>query len=323
MIRRVSAMMCCVPLAWTGTITSAQESTPPGSPPVEQTPPAAEPEGQAKLRETLVRRRDMAEAMRARLDEAIARMDRGERVDLESFEDFRGVLGGDRPAGRGQGPQGMEPPGEGQDRSRPMERGIRRGGGPDVPDATPGSIEEHRRMRAFVDEHLPLLAERLRTIEKDDPEAPRRMLGRLAPRLREAMESQSRSPEFFQLRITELQQGFLIIESARRFRRVVETEGAESEAAKAAREQFRVLAIEHYDTQVRVQQMEVAELEARIAELRSEIDRKITDRDREIDARMEGLLRDGRGEGEGRGPRERRREGQPDGEARPRRSDPQ
>lgn len=178
-------------------------------------------------------------------------------------------------------------------------------------------------MRAFVDEHLPLLAERLRTIEKDDPEAPRRMLGRLAPRLREAMESQSRSPEFFQLRITELQQGFLIIESARRFRRVVETEGADSEAANAARDQFRALAIEHYDTQVRVQQMEVAELEARIAELRSEIDRKIADRDREIESRIEGLLRDGRGEGDVRGPRERRREGQPESNERPRRSDPQ
>ncbi len=318
MTRRASSILCCVILACAGSVASAQDA-----PPAEPILPSTEPDGPAKLRETLVRRRDMAEAMRSRLDEAIARIDRGEDVDLDAFEDFRGALGGDRPSGRGRGPQGVEPPAEGDNRARSMDRGVGRGVGPEAPGAAPGSNEEQRRMRAFVDQHLPLLAERLRAIEREDPEAPRRMLGRLGPRLREAMDAQSRSPELFQLRITELQQGFLIIESARRFRRVVETEGAESEAAKVARERFRTLAIEHYDTQVKVQQMEVEELEARIADLRAEIDRKVTNRDQEIDARIEDLLGAGRMEGDVRGPRERRREGQPESDERPRRPDPQ
>jgi uncharacterized small protein (DUF1192 family) len=318
MMRRASSILCGVVLACAGSVASAQDS-----PPAEQVLPSTEPDGPAKLRETLVRRRDMAEAMRSRLDEAIARIDRGEEVDPDGFEDLRGASGADRMAGRGRGPQGVEPPAKGDERMRPMDRGASRSDGLEGPIAAPGSNEEQRRMRAFVDQHLPLLAERLRAIERDDAEAPRRMLGRLGPRLREAMDAQGRSPELFELRIAELQQGFLIIESARRFRRVVEAEGAESVAAQDARERFRALAIEHYDTQLKVQRMEVAELEARIADLRAEIDRKVTNRDHEIDARIEDLLRAGRMEGDGPGARERRREGQPDVESRPRRPDPQ
>ncbi len=268
------------------------------------TPPPTVVEGQtgpeaARLRESLERRRALVESMRVRLDEAIARLDRGEAVDAD-LADGRGFM---LEMGE-EGPNGPRFQRGGRPDARPGA-GTRGGGfdgqaggtgvGPGEPGQQP-SMEEIRRLRALIDENLPLLAERLRAAERSDPQAAPRMIGRIAPRLREAFEAKDRSPEVFRLRILELEQGFELLDAARRTRRVIEAEGAESASAVDAKARFRELAAAHFDTQVQLQSAEVADLEARIADLRAEIDRKTTHRDEEIDARVDQVLRNSRPE---------------------------
>ncbi|MBX3362848.1 MAG: hypothetical protein KF912_14205 [Phycisphaeraceae bacterium] len=266
----------------------AQQASPRGVQPASQPPvaparAASDVNDPARLRESLERRRDVAESMRARLDEAIARLDRGEAIDPGLVEG-RAPFGGpddnwaDGPRGARVGrPEGRENP-----VGRPGEGG-------DVI-----SNEEIRRLRGFIDENLPLLAERLRASERMDPQAAQRMITRIAPRLREALESRARSPEVFRIRVVELEQGFQLLELARRTRRIVETEGAESQEAMAAMASFREHATAHFDTQIRLQRAEVAELESRLLELRAEIDRRTSQREAEIDARVEDVLRSSR-----------------------------
>jgi uncharacterized small protein (DUF1192 family) len=274
--------------------TMAQDSPSPAPPPTvveEQTGREA-----ARLRESLERRRALVESMRERLDEAIARLDRGEAIDAD-LADGRGFMlemGEEGPNGprfqRGGRPDVR--PGGG---ARGGGFDGQAGGGPGEPGQQP-TMEEIRRLRALIDENLPLLAERMRAAERSDPQAAPRMIGRIAPRLREAFDAKERSPEVFKLRILELEQGFEVLDAARRTRRVVEAEGAESPSAVEAKARFRELAAAHFDTQVQLQSAEVAELEARIADLRAEIDRKTTHRDEEIDARVDQVLRGSRPE---------------------------
>lgn len=262
----------------------------------------------ARLREALERRRDMAEAMRARMDEALNRLDRGEAIDPDLIE-IRPPWGGPND-NWADGPRGARV-GRPEGRENPVGRPGESGG---------VSQEEIVRLRGFVDENLPLLAERLRASERMDPQAAQRMIARIAPRLREAIESRVRSPEVFRIRVAELEQGFQVLELARRTRRIVETEGAESEEAIAAMATFREHATAHYDTQIRLQRAEVAELESRLLELRAEIDRRTSQREAEIDARVEDVLRSSRPD---RPPGANRPERTPPGEGARRRSGPE
>lgn len=277
-----ASLLMVVGVASTGAF--AQERAPTPSPPTEVAPTGVS--DRARLRESLERRRELTESMRVRLDEAITKLDRGEQIDAELAE------------GRGFMPEMRDDgPGQRWRSDRPEARGAggaRVGGMGAGEPPEPLSIEEVRRLRVFIDENLPLLGERLRIAEQNDPQAAQRMIGRIAPRLREAFEARERSPEVFKLRIQELEQGFQLLDAARRTRRVVETDGPESPAATEARARFRELAAAHFDTQLRLQNAEVAELEARIADLRAEIDRKTTHRDEEIDARVDEVLRSSR-----------------------------
>ncbi|MBX3316514.1 MAG: hypothetical protein KF902_06580 [Phycisphaeraceae bacterium] len=278
----LSLMLSILPLTASGA--DAQQASPPGVHPASQPPVASdratsEVLDPARLRVALERRRDLAEAMRARLDEAIARLDRGEAIDPDLI-DNRSPMGGPEEI-RGDGPRGPRA-------GRPDGR--------EIPGGRPGegggvSHDEIQRLRGFIDENLPLLAERLRASERMDPQAAQRMIARIAPRLREALESRARSPEVFRIRVVELEQGFQLLELARRTRRIVETEGAESQEAVAAMATFREHATAHFDTQIRLQRAEVAELESRLLELRAEIDRRTSQREAEIDARVEDVLR--------------------------------
>lgn len=253
----------------------AQEST---NQPSSDPPGAALDESdRARAREMLLRRREFAEGMVERLDEAIGRIDRGEPLDLSAMEGRLFEWGNDAMDAprwqRGGRAEGTGSPGPGMS------------GPPQAPTA-----DEVHRLRAFVDENLPMLSRRLKEAERDDPQSAPRMIGRIAPRLREAIESRERSPEVFRLRVRELEQGFQLLDAARRTRRVIETEGPESQAAIDARARFRELAATHYDTQVELQREEVADLERRLTDLRSELDRKTKNRDAEIDERVDEVL---------------------------------
>lgn len=268
-------------------------------------PPPAErgPEVErVRLRETLERRRDAVEQSRMRIEEALRRLENGEpmeaiRRDIPSID--WGMGGPDRARG-----EGRPAPNEGAAR-RPRDRAFEEHAPPTSSSLSP-AVEDPAAMRRFVDEHLPRLAERLREMEAHDPEAGGRMLRRLGPRLRETMGMRGRSPETFSARVEELRLSLDMVEEARRVRRAIETEGPQSERAIEARRSLRTLAEQHFDAQARVQQIEVRELEAHVAELRAEIERKAQERDAAIDRRVEDLVRDLPPGPEATGRRERR-----------------
>jgi hypothetical protein len=175
--------------------------------------------------------------------------------------------------------------------------------------------EEIQRLRAFIDERMPALSERLAELDRADARAVGRVVGRLAPRLRETLALRERSPEMFELRLLELQQSIAITDGARGLRRVIESKGEGSAEAIEARGAFRTLARAHFDTQLAIQRLEVEALERRVTELKEEIERKTGASDAEIDARLESFVESVRpapegGPGSRRGPRGEGAEGQ-------------
>src|SRR5690606_259293 len=137
----------------------------------------------------------------AALHEGRNRIEAGEApaaVLRELFE--RGAAEGSDDEGRPE--RGSYPDRRGDGRGRPLDprgeerRGERR---PEL------SEEELAEERAFVEERLPRLGERLREIEAKNPEAARRMLNRLSPRLREICSLTETDPDLAERRLEQMQ----------------------------------------------------------------------------------------------------------------------
>lgn len=223
--------------------------------PVQQRPPEPPGSGSAELRARLERRLADSQALQERLERALKRLDEGASTD-----EVRGMIEPERRGGPG-GPGGPDRPprGEGRGRGGP--------GGDDVGFRPPPKMEPDA-VLAFLDQHNPDWAKRLREASKQNPQMVERLLDRLEPHIREAQAE--RDPETRELRIAELRIGYEVMGATRRFTETLRRNAPAPEVEQARADLSRVLG-EHFDVRAMLREREIVALEQRLTELRAEV----------------------------------------------------
>ncbi len=151
-----------------------------------------------------------------------------------------------------------------------------------------GAIEPVRLLE-ILKEASPEFAARIETLRGTDPEAADRMIGRMGPRLREALQAREQDPELFRLRVNEIRSGIELFDAARAYGQAVRS--ADPAAITAAESSLTEAANTHFDVRVAMQEREMQSLAARIEELRAELDRKKSERQSMVDGFVEHMKR--------------------------------
>jgi len=230
----------------------------------------------AAFRARLERMLEEGKRRQEQIQAALKRLDAGE----PSEQVQKDVEAGMRPRGfRSPHEGGREGPG-GHEGS-PDQRGAR----PPV---------DNEAVLAFLDQHNPELAKRIRDARAKSPEEGERLLGRLGPHIREVLAE--RDPETKDLRIADLKNGWELLGAMRAFREAAKADN-ETDKARAVT-QLRALVGNHFDLQIKLQEREVAMLEQRLTKLRQDLSDDRGRRDEIIAKRVDQMLNWGRrGEG--------------------------
>lgn len=261
----------------------------------------------AAMKARLERRLEEITREQERLREAIAKLNNGEAIgDLE-----HGLQPGRRP-GRMEGPRGERP--EGRPEGRGEDRGPR-GGKPEggreeghLPKGPHGdgpkgegmrgepTPEEREQMMAILRDAMPSLAKRIEEAQKTDPEAGKRLLGRWAPRLREAAQLRERDPKMFGLRVDELREGWKVLEAARAARDLAKTsrDGEEkiAERRTKAQDELKAALAGQFDARLALQAHEVEMLSKRLEELNKRLADQKASREERVKETAERILND-------------------------------
>ncbi len=247
----------------------------------------------AAMKARLERRLEEITREQARLREAIEKLNKGEAIgELE-----RGMQPGRRP-GRLEGLRGERP--EGRPEGRPDERGENRGPRGEAlkgegPRGEP-TPEERDQMMAILRDAMPSLAKRIEEAQKTDPEAGRRLLGRWAPRLREAAQLREREPKLFELRVSELREGWKVLEAARNARELGRTshdgEDKIAERRTKAQDELKAALAGQFDARLALQVHEVEMLSKRLEELNKRLADQKASREERVKETAERILND-------------------------------
>lgn len=142
--------------------------------------------------------------------------------------------------------------------------------------------EEREQMHAFLQTEFPSLWKNLAPILEQDPRSADRLLGRMAPQIREILFLQEDQPDLAVLKIAQMHAGLDFVEAARNYRVVISNPKSTDSAKADAREKLAKYAAERFDVELRAKQHEVDRLEARLTELRASVEQVEAARDQEI-----------------------------------------
>jgi hypothetical protein len=293
----------------------------PGGPPDQPGREAPRPAPTAaELRERLERRLNAAREAQKRLEAALAKLAAGEDPEavergLEPMggpmqERFRERRGEGGPPGRGErgdrgGPDRPPPPpgGPGPDHGRPgdpidqeeLARVLRGVGEPEGPLGVMAprlSPEQRARVRDFIEQRRPDVAERLAELHRISPMLADRTLDGLGSRFRALLEARDRDrdPELVELRTRELRH-FLDVTRAARELGEAKQSGDDAKIAPA-RTNIRKLLGEQFDLRTAIRRKQVEQLKQRSESLAAELDQLATKRD-EVLTRAEQMLEEG------------------------------
>lgn len=137
----------------------------------------------------------------------------------------------------------------------------------------------------------PKWAEEIERAMDEHPERVKQMISR-NPRLRYMLELRERHPELFELRVEDARLSREQYELAHNMRAAREA-GEEAEADELQGRLVEVVT-EHFDIRQRIRQIELKQLEARLEQLRHELEERTDSRDRLIDERVAQLAEHGR-----------------------------
>lgn len=242
------------------------------------------------MRERLVRWLEGVRRLEARLDRAIADLDKGAdpariRRDLE----------GDIRAGQAA-LMAMLPPDE---LAAPGER-EREGGS-----ARRMTADERERVRELIRGARPDILAKLEKLAGEDRELADRVLQGLGGRIRGLIEAHDRDPEMFAFRLEELD-GLLGVMAVTREARQAERDGV-SEAARAQiHERLRAAMAAQFDVRLRLQERQLADIRRRAEMMERETERLRASKDRVVEEKTRDALRGG-------GPRPEQRRPEPAG----------
>ena len=156
----------------------------------------------------------------------------------------------------------------------PRPRGGMRRGGPDrpLPPPPPGprgpawkemSEEDRKAVTNFMQEHFPRMVVELDRLKESAPKRYERRMDRVAPEMHRLMDAMQNDPHRAMLMIRERQIGLQLQQLADSYR------AAKDDEAKAAiRKSVRELASQEFDNRLERRNMEVRQLETKLAELK-------------------------------------------------------
>jgi len=163
-------------------------------------------------------------------------------------------------------------------------------GGPGGPDDERGddrrlSSEETKRVLEFIEQHFPLLWERIADVSPDFRE---RMAARFAPRYFEVERATNRDPTLGRLKLVELKTGFGLLEAIGNLRRAMKDNPGSSGVEAAKLDVRRALEMQ-FDAQQASKQQEVILLDDRVGELERELREREAERDAILNDKLESI----------------------------------
>jgi len=253
------------------------------------------------LKERLQRRLDESGRVHTALLDALARLDKGDspKEVLEDLAPFSRMFlrGNNQEGGGGGGGVGGLNNSARPDDNMPGVDNFQRppadGGGRNMNPPTP---EERERMMNALREHAPQLARKFDAMLTNEPAAAPRLIGRIFPRLREALSLRERDVEMFKLRIAEIENSVSLMEAMREYR-MAHNAPAGSPRLDDVEKSLRALIAQQFDLRNQVQAREIEDLTRRLNSMRANLELKQADRDKTINEIMRKIL-------EGKEPRE-------------------
>jgi hypothetical protein len=207
----------------------------------------------AALKARLERRLAESKLNQERLERAVKMLDAGEGMDKIRQEASPGFGGRFDRTGR----EGSAREGQGPRRPREGHQGP-----------PPGPSPDGEAVVDMIKQVNPDLFERIQQARRENPEAADRIIQRVAPHMRELIEE--RDPEMRRLRIQSMRNGWEIAGATRELADAIRSGAAERERA-AAEARVGSLLGAHFETQVKLHEREIAMLEERLVQLRTEM----------------------------------------------------
>ena len=146
------------------------------------------------------------------------------------------------------------------------------------------SPRDAKRVRSFIAQHLETIDAQLMQVEQISPEATKRLIGRLAPKILEILHLEEEEPAIAALKLDELKSGLAFIEVAGQYRGMLRTPGTSDSDIEAAKERVRQAASDRFDAQVQIKQYEIHQLTMRIQELHIALDDLNSQRDTQVES---------------------------------------
>ncbi|MCC6970481.1 MAG: hypothetical protein IT434_09690 [Phycisphaerales bacterium] len=258
-----------------------QDQLPPGEAPGLDQPPA----DREKLKEELTRRIEETKRTQAKLEQALARLNEGGDPAEVRRDTLPGRFRDRLRRGREDAPA-LDRPGDMQD-DRP--RGPQGPGPKGDRSLTP---EDRERLLAFLDQHMPRIANRFRDATKENPQLAEGLLNRLAPKFRELQATEHSQPDLFKLRVEDVRAAMTLQEVARSWRPKLRDQNATDDDKRQAREAVSNAVAAQYDARVALREHELKVLEDRIADAKREIDDMGARRDQRIGEEIDRWMND-------------------------------
>ncbi len=275
-------VLALIGAAWTPLAIAQQPASPKDGP--QASPPGAArpvraaggpetPISKEALRDRLQRRLAEARDSATQLEEAINQLDKG-----ASPEDVRRML----PERGGQGRRDRDDsmgPGEGLDK-------VAGGPGSQGRQDRPLTDEERQTVREILGAAFPEMLKRLDELSAKDPEAGRRRLSEMHPRVKFLFELKKRDSEMYTMRLEEIRTareavaaGVDVVELRRK-----------GQPDQAAMTKLRTLVVAQLDARMAVARRELQQLLERIEAKRTEIEQNTREREDAIERQMKAVL---------------------------------
>jgi hypothetical protein len=165
---------------------------------------------------------------------------------------------------------------------RENRRGPRdRENGP--PSTRPTPQSDHQAILGFLKDEFPELWGNLDPIIRNDPRSAERLLGRMAPQVREILALKRSHPELASIKTTQMRAGLDFVEAARVYRTVINNQDAGIDEINRAKAEMRRHAEARFDAELRAKQLEILKLEERLDQLRFSVSALEERRQLEVD----------------------------------------
>jgi hypothetical protein len=253
--------------------------------------PAAERTTKDSFRARLERRLNESRENQKALEDAITKLDNGASQEevRRSLSDRPGVaarLFGDE-EGRdprfGPGPDGPRPGREHEGDGRPDGR-------PRDPDR-PFSADEQKAVREILAQAYPKMAEEVDKLFAVDPEAAKRKINEVGPRVRFLLDLRERDPEMYTLRLEEVKTAREAVAVARQIAaKHKEGVALTSPELQEPMRRLRDLVVAQLRNRLAVEHRELADLQRRVEQKKQDIDAHSSDNDSIVDRQVNSML---------------------------------